>query len=105
MSRDLTKEQWSAIVSEVLSAQPDLAATTVTAMQEGILLAQDRQLERLANVSMGLAEALRTKPGYVKRQHDLIIKAIEDSTLMTSPWSYGAIAQERTLRAQKEGKP
>lgn len=92
--RKFTPEEWAEIISDVLAAQPELAAVTVTAMQDGILRAQDRLRERISEVSMGLVEALNTKPGYVRRNHDVIVAAIEASTVHPSPWSKDAIAKE-----------
>lgn len=90
----LTPEQWAAIVRDVLALQPELAAITVQAMQEGILEAQDRLRERIADVSMGLVEALNTKRGQVKRRSSLIIKAIMASTVYGSKWATETIAKE-----------
>lgn len=94
MTSKLTPEEWSSIVSGVLAAQPELAAATVNAMQAGILAAQERQLDRIAELSMGLVEALDTKPGHVKRRHYLIVRAIRASTAHPTPWSEKAIARE-----------
>ncbi len=94
-TRKLTPEEWAEIVSGVLAAQPELAAATVTAMQAGILEAQERQLDRIADVSMGLHQALTTKPGHVKRRHEVIVRAIEASTLCGSKWATEAIVKEQ----------
>lgn len=91
----ITPEQWGAMVSEVLAAQPELAAVTVQAMQEGILQAQDRLRDRVARVSMGLVEALNTKRGQVRRNSHLIVRAIEASTVYGSKWSQEMIAKEQ----------
>jgi hypothetical protein len=91
-----TPEQWAAVVSDVLAQQPELAAVTVQAMQAGILEARERLADRVADVSMGLVEALRTKPGHVKRRHDVIVRAIEASTVRGSTWSAEMIAREQS---------
>lgn len=93
--RKFTPEQWAEIVSGVLANQPELAAITVTAMQAGILEANERLRDRIADVSMGLHQALNTKPGHVKRRHDLIVRAIEASNLRGSKWANEAIAKEQ----------
>lgn len=93
--RKFTPEQWAQIVSGVLAEQPELAAVTVTAMQAGILEANERLRDRVADVSMGLHEAMSTKPGHVKRKHDVIVRAIEASNLRGSKWANEAIAKEQ----------
>ena len=92
--KKFTTEEWATVVSDVLAQQPELAAATVQAMQAGILEAQERQLDRIADVSMGLVEALSTKPGQVKRRRDVIVRAIEASTVHGSKWSAAMIARE-----------
>lgn len=91
----LTPEEWFAIVGETLAQQPELAAVTVEAMQAGILAANDRLRERVAEVSMGLVEALNTRPGHVKRGREAIVRAIEASTVCGSEWAKKMIAKER----------
>ena len=91
----LTPEEWAAIVGGTLARQPELAAVTVQAMQAGILAANDRLRDRVADVSMGLVEALNTKPGQVKRRSEVIVRAIEASTVRGSKWSSEMIAKER----------
>lgn len=86
--------EWAATVEEVLGEHPEYAAITVAALQQGLLKALDRKSERLATVSLGLHEALRTKPGHVGRNHDRIVQAIEASTVFPSVWSDRAIAKE-----------
>lgn len=97
----ITPEEWFAAVREVLAQQPELAAVTVQAMQEGILAANDRLRARIADVSMGLAEAMRTKLPHRRRNHDLIVKAIKASTVHPSIWSKEAIRKERAAQATK----
>jgi hypothetical protein len=92
---DITREQWADMVADVLSAHPEFAAVTVQAMQEGILAAVARESDRRALVSMGLVEALNTKPRHVKRNHDRIITAIEASTFHPTTWSAAAIEKEQ----------
>jgi hypothetical protein len=87
--------RWASIVSDVLARQPELAAVTVQAMQAGIIEANERLADRVADVSMGLVQALSTKPGHVKRRSDMIVRAIEASTVRGSKWAAGAIAKEQ----------
>lgn len=91
----ITPEQWARLVSETLANQPELAAVTVTAMQAGITEANERLRDRVADVSMGLHQALITKPGHVKRRHEVIVRAIKASTLCGSKWATEAIAKEQ----------
>lgn len=93
--KQFTPEEWAAAVGDVLAQQPELAAVTVQAMQAGILAANDRLRDRVSDVSMGLVEALRTKPGHVKRRHDVIVRAIEASVVYGSTWSDEMIAKLR----------
>jgi len=103
VSREKTKlspERWAATVTFVLANQPELAGVTVQAMQEGILIANDRLRDRVAAVSMGLVEAMNTRPTHKKRRHDVIIRAIKASVVFGSKWSDDMIARES--EAQKE---
>jgi hypothetical protein len=95
MADNLSEGVWKALVTEVLTAHPEFAATTVEAMQRGLLAAIDHQRDRVVTVSMGLVEALNTQPHHVKRDHARIIAAIEASTYYTSKWSTEAIAKEQ----------
>jgi hypothetical protein len=92
--KKINEDEWAEIIHDRLAAQPELAAVTVQAMQEGILTANDRLRERVAEVSMGLVEAIRTKPGQVRRKRDVIVRAIMASTVYGSKWSDEAIAKE-----------
>lgn len=92
--KTFTRDEWAEIVSTVLSNQPELAATTVEAMQAGILNAQDRLRDRIADVSLGLVEALSTKRGQVRRNSERIITAIEASNVHPTKWSAETIARE-----------
>jgi hypothetical protein len=96
VTEKLDPEEWKSIVAEVLTAQPELAAATVQAMQAGILAALNRRSDRLADVSLGLAEAIRTKPGQAGRNRALIVRAIEASTVHPTKWSEAAISKEQT---------
>ena len=91
----ITRDEWATLVAEVIREQPEYAAATVQAMQAGILAALDRKAGRLVDVSLGLVEALNTKPGHVRRNHASIIRAIEASTVHPSAWSAEAIAKEK----------
>lgn len=93
-SENLTRERWAAIVAETLAEHPGWAAVTVQAMQTGIVEANERLRDRLADVSMGLVEALNTKPGHVKRNGAQIVRAIEASNVHPTKWSAQAIAKE-----------
>jgi hypothetical protein len=93
--KKLTPEQWADVVSDVLANQPELAAVTVQAMQAGILAANDRLRDRVADVSMGLVEALNTKPGHARRRGNVIARAIEVSTVCGSKWADEMIEKER----------
>jgi hypothetical protein len=92
--KKITREEWADAVAGVIAAQPELASVTVDAMQAGILEAQERQLDRIADISMGLVEALNTKPGQVKRRHDVIVRAIEASNHHPTKWSAEMIVRE-----------
>lgn len=98
MVEGLSERDWSALVAEVLAVHPEFADVTVRALQEGILAAMGRRSDRLVDVSMGLVEALRTKPHHVNRDHDQIIRAIEASTVHPSKWSAEAIAKEQEVK-------
>lgn len=90
-----SEEEWAATVAYVLKEHPEYVSATVRAIQAGILAALDRKADRLATVSMGLVEALRTKPGQVRRNREQIVKAIEASTVFPSVWSTEAIEKEQ----------
>jgi hypothetical protein len=92
---NFTREQWADAVADVLARRPDWAAVTVQAMQAGILEANERLRDRVADVSMGLHEALSTKRGQVKRRPDVIVRAVEASTLSGTPWANDVIAKEQ----------
>lgn len=93
--KKFTREEWADVVAGVIAAQPELVSVTVEAMQAGILEARERQLDRIADVSMGLVEALNTKPGHAKRRGDVIVRAIEASNVHGSRWAADMIAKER----------
>lgn len=57
--RKFTPEQWAEIVSGVLANQPELAAVTVTAMQAGILEANERLRAELDDAAGYLAATHR----------------------------------------------
>lgn len=86
--------EWYEVIATTLAQQPELAATTVQAMQAGLIEALDRQQERNADLSMGLWQAMTTKPHHVKRDHAAIVRAIEASTLYGSAWAKQAIEKE-----------
>ena len=92
--QNLTRDEWAEIVSDVLAEHPEWAAATVQATQAGILEANSRLRDRLADVSLGLVEALNTKRGQVKRRRDMIVAAIEASTVHPTKWSAEMIAKE-----------
>lgn len=93
--RKLTPEEWGIRVMDVLARQPELATVTVHAMQAGIMEALDRRSERIAEVSAGLVEALNTKPHHVKRNHDVIVRAIRACVYHGSKWAKEMIAKEQ----------
>lgn len=84
---EIERARWMATVVETLAEHPDWAATTVQAMQAGLLEALDRELTKRETVSWGLKEALDTRPGAVKRDHGLVIAAIEASTFRGTAWA------------------
>ena len=92
--RKLTVEEWAATVASVLAEHPEWMAATVNAVQKGVLVAQERLKERIAEVSLGLYEALNTKPHYVRRRHEFIIGGIKAGNLHPTPWSKEAIEKE-----------
>jgi hypothetical protein len=92
--KKLTRDQWAATVADVIAEHPEWMAATVNAVQAGILEAQERQLGRIADVSMGLVEALNTKPGHVKRNHAAIVRAVEASNVHGSKWAEAMISKE-----------
>jgi hypothetical protein len=71
--KKITEAEWAEIVHDRLAAQPELAAVTVAAMQEGILTANNRLRERVAELSMILLASTRPKPGQVRRKRDVIV--------------------------------
>lgn len=95
INKEIDKARWSARVVAVLAEHPGWAAATVQAVQAGVIEALDRQRARTEAVSMGLVEALNTKPGHVKRDHEVIIAAIEASIHNGSPWAKKMIERER----------
>ncbi len=90
----LTRDDWAEIVGSALTEHPEWASTTVEAMQAGILEANNRLRDRIADVSLGLVEALNTKRGQAKRRRDMIVTAIEASTVHPTKWSAEMIAKE-----------
>jgi hypothetical protein len=92
--REPTVEEWAATVAFVLAEHPEWMAVTVNAVQKGVLTAQERLRERIAEVSLGLYEALNTKPHYVRRRHEFIIGGIKASNMHPSVWSAAAIEKE-----------
>jgi hypothetical protein len=95
MADELTELDWATMVISVLADHPEWAGTTVQAMQSGILMSNDRLRERIATVSMGLVEAINTKPNHVKRRHDFIIDAVNASTVAGSKWAKETIEREQ----------
>lgn len=87
-------ELWARMVTAVLASQPRLAAVTVEALQAGILASNERLLDRIEAVSMGLYEALNTKRGQARRDGGRIVKGIEASALQGTPWSAEMIEKE-----------
>jgi hypothetical protein len=94
-SKELKRYKWEAMVSKVLAEHPDWMAGTINAAQRGMLAAIERQQERNTDLSMALWEALRTKPHYKRRDHEMIIKGIQASTLHPTKWSAEALEKEQ----------
>jgi hypothetical protein len=86
-SEELKLYQWEHMVAEVLAEHPQWMAATVNAAQRGVLAAVERQQDRNADLSMGLWQALSTRPGAKRRNKDLIIEAIKASTFAGSSWA------------------
>ena len=90
----ITKEQWQELVYEVLADHPDWAASTVDAMQGGLLQALERKQDRISDLSYGLYEALNTRRGSLRRDGQRIIAAINASQFANTKWSAETIAKE-----------
>jgi len=92
--RKLTVEEWAATVAFVLAEHPEWMAATVNAVQKGVLVAQERQLDRISDLSLGLHEALRTERRAKTRRRDVIVKGIKASNIHPTVWSKEAIEKE-----------
>ena len=95
LDEEIARAKWMRTVVDVLADHPGWAASTVQAMQAGIMEALDREWARRETVSWGLMEALNTKPGQLKRDHERIIAGIEASNFCDTPWSKKMIAREQ----------
>lgn len=93
---DLTPEQWASTVEAVLAAHPDWTAVTVRALQSGLMEALDHQQERISSLSLGLVEAINTRPGAKRRVPDRIVKAVRASNYHPTEWSADVIAKEES---------
>ncbi len=91
----LRKDAWLSLTADVIAEHPDWVGDTVMAVQTGVREAQERQMDRIEDLSMGLWQAVSTRPGAKRRDGETIAKAIETSTLAGSPWAQKAIEKER----------
>ena len=91
---DLSREEWVGVVASTLARHPDWAGVTVEAMQAGLTEAIDRQKDRVSDLSLGLVEALSTRPGSKRRNSDRIVQAIRVSNFYNTKWSAETIAKE-----------
>jgi hypothetical protein len=96
-SSELARERWVSVVCDVLAEHPEWAGVTVGAMQQGLLDALDRRSERLSTVSLGLYEALSTRPGVKRRRRDVIVDAIKASNFHPTKWSAEMLARGERL--------
>jgi len=99
VDHEAARQHWRALVTEVLTENPDFAADTVNAVQAGVTRAIERERERCETLSFGLRAALLTERRAKTRDHDVIIEAIRASQLHHTPWSERAIERERHLAA------
>jgi len=93
-NHELTAQEWASVVYSTLAAHPDWVEITVTAIQQGVVEAIDRQKERTMKVGLGLMEALNSQPGAKRRDGQRIIEAIEVSQFHPTPWSAKMIDRE-----------
>lgn len=100
--RELTQGEWASVVYSVLADHPDWVATTVNALQEGVVQAIERQKDRALVLSLGLMEAVGNPLRGKRRNHDRIIDAIEASQLHPTKWSEAAIEREKQNRDRKK---
>lgn len=100
--QQMTKSRWMGIVAGMLADHPDWMEATVTAMQAGVSKALKRKDDRIEDLSVGLWQALTTRPGAKRRDSEAIIEGIEASVLANSPWAAEAIEKERKLMERKE---
>lgn len=91
----IEKGEWASIVASMLAAHPDWAEVTVQMMQVGLLEAVERQKDRVSDLSLGLYEALSTRPGTKKRDGSRIAQAVRASNFFGSPWANDTIAKEQ----------
>lgn len=95
-AREMTTQEWAAIVHSTLAAHPDWVGVTVEAMQAGVVEAIDRQKDRVMTLSTGLMEALNSRPGAKTRDRQRIVDAIEVSQFHPTQWSAKMIEREST---------
>lgn len=81
------------MVEQTIAAHPEWVATTMAAVQSGIVEAIDRQKERSYLLSRGLVEALKDRRSR-KRNASSIVDAIQVSQFHPTPWSAKMIAKE-----------
>ena len=98
----MTEQEWASIVYKVLADHPDWVATTVNAVQEGVVQAIERQKDRTYTLSLGLIEAVGSPLRAKKRNHDRVIAAIEVSQFHPTKWSEAAIEREKQNRDRKQ---
>lgn len=95
VDEEIARSRWRVLVKDTLADHPDWAADTIQAVQNGVLTANNRLRDRIADVSMGLWQALNTTRKAKRRNRAMIVRAIEASTLARTPWAEEAITKEQ----------
>lgn len=98
-----TEMQWRVFVGRVIANQPELISPTVEGLQDGTLTALERQRERAFTLSLGLVEALNSKPGAVRRDRERIVAAVKVSQFHPTPWSKKIINREQPTEENADG--
>lgn len=92
--REITEQEWASTVYAVLAAHPGWVASTVNAIQQGVVEAIEHQQDRSHTLSIGLMEALNTRPGAKRRVRQRIIDAVKVSHFHPTPWSSRILERE-----------
>lgn len=93
MTRDITREEWAAMVAATIADHPNWMAATMAAVQSGAAEAIERQKDRIADLSLGLLEALKDRRS-PRRDSARVVRAIQVSQFYPTQWSARQIARE-----------